>query len=802
MTDFRHAVRSLGRTPGFTALAVLTLALGIGGTTAVFSVVNGVLLQPLGYPDANRIVMISEANARTRTMGVSNPNFVDWHEQATTFSALAGYGGGRDTVLGGLQPVTTGVYWVTRDFFDVMGVRPALGRTFSPEETQLNGRQAVIVSYGFWERVLGGAADLSSLRVRVGGVTAPVVGVMPQGFEYPATAEVWIPKELEADESGRTAHNLRVVARLAPGRTLDDAQAEMSAIAGRLEAQYGDNHDGTDAAVVRLQDRVVGSSRQLLLVLLGAVAIVLVGACANVASMLVTRGAARKRELAVRVALGAARGALVRLLVAENLVIGAASAVLGLALAVALVRAFVLLAPAGLPRVQDVAVDGTVLAFVGLLALVTPVLFGLLPSLQVSRPDLRDALVEAGRGAAAGGRTRTRQALVAVEVALALVLLAGAGLLIRSFTRLATVDPGFRPVGVVTMETTVPDDRYPDADQAARFYDAMLERVSTVPGVEAAGLINTPPLSGTGPNGGFMFEGQDWEAIRGNWTAQSASYLVVSGSYFEAMGIPIVRGRAFEPRDTAGAEPVAVVNQAMARRYFPDRNPLGQRIRFAGMDRENPWLTIVGVSGDVRARLADEAVAEVYVHFPQLPSRMKYFVTTVARLAPGATLEQVAPRLSEAVRTLDPDVPTELSTMTALVERSVADRRFAVLLLSLFGVMALTLAAVGIYGVLAQTVVARTPEIGVRMALGAEPRSVVGLVLRDAMGAVVIGAVAGVAGALALTRLLGSMLYDVQPTDPATYAVVLALLAAVAVLAGATPALRATRIDPVAAIRE
>lgn len=801
MTDIRHAFRSLGRTPGFTALAVLTLSLGLGGTTAVFSVVNAVLLQPLAYPDADRIVRITEANARTRTMNVSNPNFSDWHGQATTFSALAAWTGGRDTVLGGRQPVTTGAYLVTADFFDVMGVRPALGRAFTPEETQANGPPAAVVGHGFWARVLGGETDLSRLVVRVKGIAAPVVGVMPEGFQYPETAGIWLPKTLQADASTRTAHNLRVVARLAEGRTLTEAQAEMTAIAGRLEAEYGDNHDGTDAAVERLQDRIVGPSRQLLLVLLGAVGLVLVGSCVNVANMLVTRGAARKRELAIRVALGAERGMLVRLLGVENLLLGVASAAIGLLLALALVRGFVLLAPAGLPRVDEVTIDGTVLAFVLMLALVTPVVFGLLPALQVSRPHLRDALVEGGRGNAAGARTRTRQFLVAFEVALALVLLAGAGLLIRSFSRLATVDPGFQPVGVVTMETTVPTERYPDPAQAARFYDALLDRVSAVPGVGAAGLINTPPLSGNDANGGFMFEGQVWEEIQGNWTAQSASYRVVSGSYFPAMGIPVVRGRAFEARDAAGAEPAAVINQTMARRYFADRDPLGQRIRFAGMDRENPWLTIVGVSGDVRHRLSSDAVAEVYVHFPQLPVRMQYFVTTVARLAPGATLEQVAPRLAEAVRALDPEVPTEVSTMTALVDRSVADRRFAVLLLTLFGAMALVLAAVGIYGVLAQTVAARTPEIGVRMALGADARSLIALVLRNAMSAVALGAVAGLAVALALTRFLGSLLYEVEPTDPLTYAAVLAVLLSAALLAGAAPARRATRVDPVVAIR-
>jgi predicted permease len=801
MEQFRHALRALGRTPIFTLLAVITLGLGIGGATAVFSVVNGVLLRPLAYPDADRIVMISEANARTRTMGVSYPNFQDWMAGARGFEAMFAWSGGRATVLGGREPVVAGVYQVTGGFFDTMGVRPLHGRGFAEDERREHGAAAVVVGHGFWHRVLGGNPALEALTLRVDGQVAAVVGVMPPGFEYPAGAEVWTPKERVPDGSGRTAHNLRVVARVRQEVPLEQARAEMSAIAARLEAAHGDNHDGTDAAVDPLQERIVGASRPLLLVLLGAVGVVLLGACVNVASMLVARSTDRRKELAVRLALGASRGQLVRLLLTENLVLGLAGATLGLGLAGALIRALVTLAPPQLPRLDEVGIDSRVVAFGILVALATPLVFGLWPALRFSRPDLRDAMVESGRGMTAGGRTRTRLALVAIEAALAVVLVCGAGLLVRSFVALVSIDPGFRPSGVVTMRTTVPADTYADPNRAAQFYAALLERVSAVPGVQHAGLINTPPLSGQDANGAFLHEGQEWSEISGNWTAQSASYRVVSGDYLQAMGIPVIRGRTFDSRDVAGAEYVAVVNQALAARHFPGRDPIGSRIRFAGMDQDNPWLTIVGVAGDVRHRLASDAAPEVYVHYPQRPARMAYFVTTVARVTPGVTIAAVAPRLREAVQQLDRDVPAELSTMEASVGRSVADQQFAVLLLSGFGVLALLLAAVGIYSVLAQTVAARAPEIGVRMALGARPGSVVRLVLRDTMSAVAAGVTVGLVAAVLLSRLLGSLLFEVTTSDPLSYVASLVVLVLVAVAAGLAPARRATRIDPVIAMR-
>jgi predicted permease len=801
MSDLRSAVRTLRRAPGFTLLAQLTLALGIGGTTAVFSVVHGILLKALPYPDPDRIVTIAEADGASRTRRVSNPNFQDWSRAAQSFAAMAAWTGGPSAIRGGSEPIVTGVYSVTRGFFDALGVAPIIGRTFTADESRENGTPAAVVSHALWRRVLGGEADLARLTLVVEGRSAAVVGVMPPGFAFPDEAEVWIPKEIERDETGRTSHNLQVVARLRPDTSIAQAQAEMSAIAAQLETRYGDDHDNPDASVERLQDRIVGPSRRLLLVLFAAVSVVLLGACLNVAGLLLARGADRRRELAVRVAMGAPRGRLVRLLFVEHLLLAGAGGVLGIAAAAVLVRALVALAPGQLPRLGDVSLDPTAVAFAVALSVLTPLVFGLAPALSLSRPNLRDAFAESGRGAAAGGRSRARHLLVAIQVALALVLLCGTGLMVRSVMRLLAVNPGFQPAGAIALRTTVPGDRYTDGPAAARFYAAMLDRVAMVPGVASAGITNAPPLGGSDANGAFLFDGQSFDEIRGNWQAQSASYRVVGGRYFDALGIPISRGRAFDDRDRAGAEPVAVINDTMARRYFATRDPLGQRIRFAGMDRDNPALTIVGISGDVRHRLASDPVPEVYVHYAQLPMRMQYFVTTVVRLAPGLSVGATVPALADAVRQIDGDVPTEFSTMTSLVDRAVADRRFAMLVLTAFGVLALVLAAVGVYGVLAQAVVARTPEIGVRMALGASPTSVVGLVLAGAGVAMGAGLVAGLSGAAVVTRFLGSLLYEVEPSDPVTYAGVIGVLGLVALVAGVGPVLRAMRIDPVAAIR-
>jgi predicted permease len=801
--DLRLALRTLARTPLFTAMAGSLLALGMGAAIAVFSVIDGVLMKSLPYPEPERIVTLWEATERSRTIGVSAPNFRDWQQSATSFSALAAWSGGRTTVIGGREPVVTGVYAVTRDFFAALGVGPTVGRTFTEDEARENGTPAVVVSHALWTRLLGAQPDLSRLSLVVEGRSAAVVGVMPEGFAYPPGADVWFPRESQVDASGRTAHNLRAIARLKPDVSVAAAQAEMTLIARRLEATHGAEHDGTDASVIPLHERTVGSSRQLLLVLLGGVGVVLLATCANVANMVLARGTDRRRELAMRQALGAGRAQLLRLLLLENAVLGAGGVVAGLVVAVVLVNGLVAVAPASIPRLDQVSIDTRSALFAACLALLTPLVFGLLPSVSLARTSLRDVLAEGGRLGTRADGGRTRQGLVALEVAVALLLVTSAGLLGRSLTRLLDVDPGFRPASVLTLETTVPSGKYADPEAAARLYDAWLGRAVSVQGVEKAGLVNAPPLSGLDANGAFMLDGQSWDAIKDNWTAQSAVYRIASDGYFEAMGIALSRGRVFDKRDVPGAEPVAVINDALARKHFAGRDPIGQRIRFAGMDRVNPWLTIVGVVGDVRFRdLAVEAVPEVFVNFRQQPMRTLYFVTTAVRLRPGFQAESVVPALRETWRTLDPDVPVEFSRMATLVERSTATRRFTLAVVGAFGLMALVLAALGVYGILSYAVAQRSREIGIRMALGATRGSVTGLVFRGAGVAIVVGVAAGVLAAAGLTRFLQSFLFGVTSLDPLTFGAAIAVLMAVSLVAAWHPVHRASQIDPAAVMRQ
>jgi putative ABC transport system permease protein len=801
--DVRLALRTLARTPLFTGLAGSLLALGVGSVIAVFSVIDGVLLKALPYPEPDRIVTLWEATDRSRTVAVSAPNFQDWQQSATSFSALAASTGGRSTVIGGREPVVTGVYAVTREFFAVLGVTPAVGRTFTEDEARPNGTPAVVVSHAFWTRLLAANSDLVALSVLADGRNAQVVGVMPQGFSFPPGADVWLPREATVDTSGRTSHNLRVIARLAPGVTLAAAQAEMTVIARRLEQTYGADHDGTDASVIPLHERTVAGSRQLLLILLGGVGIVLLATCANVANMVIARGADRRRELALRQAIGAGRGELVRLLLVENAVLGAVAAVAGLLVAIGLLRGLLAVAPDSIPRLDQVSIDTRTALFALALGLLTPLTFGLLPSLQLSRTPLREVLAEGGRSGSAGGSGRTRQGLVALEIAVALLLVTAAGLFGRSFLQLLRVDPGFVSDHVVTVETTMPVGKYPDAEAAARAYDVWLDRLASVPGVESAGLVNAPPLSGLDANGGFMLDGQSWDQVKDNWVAQSAVYRVASAGYFEAIGMPLRRGRTFDNRDLPGGEAVAIINESMARRYFAGRDPLGQRIRFAGMDLVNPWLTIVGVVGDVRFRdLAAEALPEVFVSYRQLPMRTLYFITTAVRLRDGLTAEAVIPSLREQWRSIDPDVPVEMSRMTTLVERSTASRRFTLTVVGVFGVMGLALAAMGVYGILSYSVAQRSREIGIRMALGASSRSIVSLVFGSVAGAVAGGVIGGIIAAVSLTRFLQAFLFGVTSLDPLSFVAAIAALAAVSFLAAWNPVRRASRIDPVVVMRD
>ena len=800
MADLRHALRVLLRRPAFTLVAVLTLALGIGANTAIFSVVNGVLLRPLPYPEPDRIVRLWEQTKTGGRNNVSNPNFLDWRARSASFEALSSYRGGAEMVLGGREAVFADIHMVTNGFFRVLGVTPARGRTFVAEEMREGGVPAVVVGHRFWSSTLGGETDLSRLRVIVRGVPARVVGVMPEGFAYPVGADIWAPKELVPDTSGRTANNDQVIGRLKPGVALSQAAADLNLIAAQLKQQYGRGNGAEAIAVMTLHDALTSSSKETLWLLLGAVGLVLLIACANVATAMLATGEERRSELALRAALGASRWRVVRQLLVESLTIGTGGVVLGILLAGWAVRALLSVEAVGSLRGTEVSIDAPVLLFAVALGVITPLLFGLVPALQASRADLRDALAEGGRSGSAAARSRVRGLLVAVEVAVALVLLVGAGLLVRSFVKVVSVDPGFDAGGALVASMSVPATKYPDAPRSALFYGELMERLRRLPGVAAAGAVTQAPFSGADHNGALEIEGHPAPADGQGYPY--AGYRVATPGYLEAVGIRLLQGRTLDDVDREGTVPVAVVNQSFARQFLPRTNPLGVRFKFRGMDRVNPVFTIVGVVGDVHHRtLVEAAKPEVFVSAYQQPFRARYTMFVVVRPANRSQAATLAPAVRESVRDLDADVPVELSSVDAFISASVAERRFMLMVLGAFATIALLLAGTGIYSVLSQSVAQRTQEIGIRMALGADGRKVIGLMLGTAMRSVGAGVAVGAIAAVYAGRLLTTFLFSVRPLDPWTFAGAAALLALIALLAAYLPARRATRVDPLTALR-
>jgi putative ABC transport system permease protein len=794
--DVRFALRSLRRSPVFSAVAVLTLALGIGVTTAVYSVVDGVLLRPLPYPEPDRLVRLHERSPSYDRAAFSGATFADVRTESRTLSAVAAYAFAPATVLGADEPVRAGVSWISRDFFRVLGVRPARGRAPAPEEgATATGPQVALVSHEFWRTALGGDPAFAERSLHVSGVAYPLVGVMPPGFRYPARGDVWLTAV--DDNPSRTAHNYAVIGRLASGATLAEARAELGALMRRLAAAHGERMSSDGVTLNPLHDELARSARTSVLVLAAAVGLVLLIACVNLASANLARGEGRQRELAVRTALGAARGRLVRQILTENLVLAALGGALGVALAWGLTRLLVLFGPAALPGFVEVRVDLRVLVVAAVVSILTGLLIGLAPAAQVTR-DLRGAIAQGGTaGGTAGGsrgRLRARGLLVSAEVALALVLLAGAGLLVKSLRTLLGEDPGFRPERVLTADVGLPSSIYSDTTRIAGFFDQLLPTLRAIPGVESAGMIDQVPLGSGGSSSGFMVDGG--EDVVGN-----TDYRLVDSTYFRTLGIPLVRGRGFTPADRAGAPHAVVVNQAMAAQFWPDGSAIGRRIRFPGMDdHASEWLTVVGIVGDVRDEgLEAPATPAAFIHYPQRPERLTRGATLVVRATtPPAPL---AAAVRARVRATDGNVPVSVSSLEAVVKSSVASRRFSTAVLATFAALALLLAALGIYGVLAYSVAQRQREIGVRLALGARQRTVRAMVLRDAMRAVLPGVVLGLVGAVALTRLLRGLLYGVSAADPVVFVGVSVLLTAVAVAASWVPARRAARVDPMVAIR-
>jgi predicted permease len=726
-------------------------------------------------------------------MSFAGANYRDVQARTRTVPLLAAfYGASPITVLGAGEALRPRVSAVTREFFDVMGVPPALGRSVAPGEGGIAGPNVALVSHDFWVTALGGDSSFSRRSLRIGNAVYPVVGVMPAGFNYPTGAEVWVTGA--DDNPHRTAHNWLVIGRLGPGETVETARREIDGIIGQLKKTYGSEMDAEGVDVATLHETLSRTSRTTMLILLGAVGLVLLVVCVNLASGNLARAETRQRELAVQTALGAGRGRLVRQILTENLVIALLGGALGMGLAVFLTRVLVAFGPGSLPGFARVEMDSRVLVFGVVISLLTGILIGLGPAFQVTG-RLRDAIGTGSRGGSSRAHMRTRGLLISTEVALAFTLLAGAGLLMRSLWTLLGQDPGFRVERLLTADIALPREGYGDTTSIARFYDRLLADLRGVPGVESVGLVNHIPLGGVSHGSRFMVDG-------GEEQIGDIGYRVADSSYFRTLGIPLVRGRGFAAADRSGTEHVTVINQAAATTFWPTGNPIGHRIRLPGMDlHQKDWLTIVGVVADVHHRGLDQPPSpEMYIHYPQRPERLESGATIV--LASEVAPAQVSGIIRDRVRAIDANVPVRVSSMAELFAGSVASRRFSTLVLGAFGGLALVLAALGIYGVLAYSVAQRQREIGVRMALGAQQSAVRGMILRDAMRAVVPGVLIGLGIALALAKVLRALLYGVTTTDPVTYAAVIAVLLSVATLASWLPARRATRVDPMIVIRQ
>jgi predicted permease len=797
--DLRYGARMLRKSPGFTSLAVLALALGIGANTAVFSVVNAVLLRPLDYRAAHRIVTLSTAGREdaSRASYVSAPDFHDWHDQSRSFDAMAYYKAEETAVMVGSVADYAYVARVSAEFFRVFEADPVAGRFFTSEEMKEGSGGAALLSNAHWQSRFGGRSDAVGQPIRVFGKTLTVVGILPPGFQFPDKTEIWIPTNtIVPDAEGRAGLNRQVVGLLKEGVSLEQAQSEMGLIAARLEQQYPKSNEGRTVAVVQLRDDLVRNVRLTLYLLQGTVSLVLLIACANITTLLLAKATARTREIAIRASMGASRGRIVRQLITENLLLAMLGGGVGVLLAFSGSAALVALAPANVPRLADTGIDGRVIGLTFGVSVFASLIFGLAPAIYASRVDLNEALKHGAARAGAGGRvSQIRRALVVAEIAFSVFLLTGAGLLIRSFITLNNVALGFQPENVLVADTSVQAASNLESQRRATLvYKRVLAEIRSMPGVSAAGAMLVTP-GRRGPGGTFW---GDFLVSDTERKAPSAGFSVITPGTFAALGIMQQRGRDFDDRDTYDAPFTVIVNEALAHLAFPGQDPLG-RIIFCGLDDAKRPLRIVGVVGDFRQYgPASEPVPEIYLPYEQHPNN-----ATALKLLIRTPIDQQSlyGTLRQRLRERAPDIPVKFTTMDALLHENLAAPRFRTLLLAIFAGLAVSLAMAGVYGVLAYLVAQRTKEIGLRMALGANQGDVLWLVVRQGVELAAIGLTIGLAGSFLAARVLEGVLYDVKPTDPITYAVVAGFLALATLAACYVPARRAMKVDPMIALR-
>ena len=808
--DFRYAARGFAKNPGVTSIMVFTLALAIGAATAIFSVVYGVLMRPLPYSGADRIMAISEVNSQGRPSRLADPNFDDFRDQSHSFQSIAKYSAYPVSISGASQPTRTTAASVTPEFLTVFGVEPIMGRDFSATDDKKGAEPVALVSYGYWRQYLGSAQDLSQSHLKMNNSVYSVIGVLPPGFRFPEDADVWFPADTEGENPSRTSHNYSGVGRLKDGISVEQAREDIRTIARRIyQTNEKSDYLLTDGRVVPLQDSITGTVRSPLLILLGAVGFLLLVACANVANLLLAQASVRERELSIRIALGAARGRLIRQFLSEAFLLSLIGGGLGVLAALWGVAGLLALAPEQLPRLDGVSVSLPVLLFAFLLSTAVATGLGAFTAARATRGDWRKGLVEGGRGQAGSqGSQRVGRALVAAQIAITLVLVIGAGLLGRSLLKVLEVNPGFRVDKIVAMDVSLPwvEDPKVKAAQGVFFLN-LIDRLKQIPGVRGVGAASALPMTGGLPDGMFLLMTPEeapktmdgFEALfQQKERLGTADFGVATDGYFRVLGIPLIRGRMFDERDSANAPHVAVISESLAHDRWPHEDPIGHTIEFGNMDGDPRLLTIVGIVGDTHEYGLDEpARLTVYVNLFQRP-RSEMTVTMLS----DADTRLVTSAAREILRDLNPEIPAKFQTFQQVYSASLGSRKFNVILIGFFGVTALLLAAAGVFGVMAYSVSRRTREFGVRVALGATSGDVLRMVLGQGMRTILIGVAIGIVGSLALTRAVSSLLFGVTATDPVTFGGVTLLLIAVALLACYIPARRATKVDPMVALRD